>query len=79
MSAFFNVASFTFSGCAFEANLHFFQVFVVDEKMFTLDTIDNLIKGLNLRSFDGDKPSLLNGINLTTIDSNLHQHGIHTV
>lgn len=49
---------------------------MVDQKMFTLSIIDDFLKGLNLRPFDGDKPSPLIGISLTTIDSNLHQHGM---
>lgn len=50
---------------------------MVDQKMFTLDIIDEHIKRLNIRSFDGDKPSMLAGISLTATDSNLHQHGNH--
>ena len=48
--------------------------FVVDTKLFSLK---NDFKKLNLRSFDGDKPSTLIGISLTCCDSNLHQHGMN--
>ena len=51
------------------------QVFI-DKKLVTLDFIDDGFKKLNLHSCDGDKPSPLAGISLTTNDSNLHQHGI---
>lgn len=51
------------------------QVFVVEQKLFTLQDIDGYIKGVNLRFCDGDKPSPLAGISLTVVDSNLHQHG----
>ena len=30
---------------------------------------------LNLRSFDGDRPSSLSSVSLTASDNNLHQHG----
>ena len=51
------------------------QVFVLEEKMFTLLGIDECMKKLNLRYSDGDKLSTLAGISLHTRDSNLHQHG----
>ena len=51
------------------------QVFVVERKLFSLAYIDEQFKLLNIRLCDGDKPSLLAGILLTTADSNLHQHG----
>ena len=40
------------------------QVFVLEEKMFTLLDIDECMKRLNLRYSDGDKPSTLAGISL---------------
>ena len=43
--------------------------------MFTLQDVDESIKGLNLRLFDGDKPSSLSGVSLNTCDGNLQQHG----
>ena len=52
------------------------QIFVIDKKLISLGYIDDGFKRLNLHSFDGDKPSTLIGISLTTCDSNLHQHGI---
>ena len=48
----------------------------MEQKLFTLKDIDENIEGLNLRLFDGDKPSPLSGVSLTTSDSNLHQHGM---
>ena len=51
------------------------QVFVLEEKMFTLLDIDECMKRPNLRYSDGDKPSTLAGISLHARDSNLHQHG----
>lgn len=48
---------------------------MVDRKLVTLGFIDDGFRKLNLRSCDGDKPSPLTGISLTTNDSNLHQHG----
>lgn len=51
------------------------QVFVVEKKLFTLSFIDEGIMKLNIRSFDGDRPSSLSAVSLTTTDSNLHQHG----
>lgn len=50
-------------------------MFVVDQKLFTLEFIDQGIKDLNLRFFDGDKPSPLSGVNLNTVDTILRQHG----
>lgn len=47
----------------------------MDQKLFSLDYIDSSFKKLNLRPFDGDRPSPLKGISLGTCDSNLHQHG----
>ena len=46
---------------------------VIEQKLFTLKDIDECIEGLNLRLFDGDKPSL-SGVSLASLDSNL-QHG----
>lgn len=54
------------------------KVYVVEKKLFSLDYIDSSFKTLNLRSFDGDRPSSLKGISLATTDSNLHQHGKYT-
>jgi len=51
------------------------QVFVTERKLFTLDCVDDHIKKLNVRFFDGEKPSTLSGISLASCDSNLHQHG----
>lgn len=53
----------------------FIQVFIIDQKLFTLEDIDDGFKKLNLRFFDGDKPSPLVGISLITPSSNLQQHG----
>ena len=50
-------------------------MFVVDQRLFTLEFIDDSLKKLNLRFCDGDKPSPLAGVNFTTVDSNLRQHG----
>lgn len=50
-------------------------VYIVDQKLFTLSFLDESIMKLNVRPFDGDKPSILVGVSLTTGDSNLHQHG----
>ena len=47
----------------------------MDEKLFTIADIDEGFKNLNIRTFDGDKPSSIAGVTLTTVDSNLHQHG----
>ena len=47
----------------------------MDQKLFSLGYIDSAFNKLNLRSFDGDRPSPLKGISLATSDSNLHQHG----
>ena len=58
-----------------QKNFLFIQVYVVDKKLFTLNFIDDGFKKLNLRSFDGDKPSALSSVSLTCRDSNLHQHG----
>ncbi|CAI8047453.1 hypothetical protein GBAR_LOCUS26222 [Geodia barretti] len=52
------------------------KVFVIDKKLFSLTFIDDGFKKLNLRSFDGDKPSTLSGVSLTSCDSNLHQHAM---
>ena len=54
----------------------FTQIFVIHKKLFSLNFIDDGFKKLNLRSFDGDKPSTLIGVSLTSCDSNLHQHGM---
>lgn len=62
--------------CAFT---FFMQIFVINKKLFSLEFIDNGFKRLNLRSFDGEKPSTLIGVNLTSTDSNLHQHGIYNI
>ena len=51
------------------------QVFVVDRKLFTLGFVDEHFAKLSLRSCDGDRPSTLSGVSLTSVDSNLHQHG----
>ena len=48
----------------------------MDQKLLTLKFVDESIKKLNVRPFDGDKPSILEGVSLTTGDSNLHQHGM---
>ena len=48
------------------------QVFVIDKKLFSLTFIDDGFKKLNLRSFDGDKPSTLSGVSLTSC-----QHGMN--
>ena len=48
----------------------------MNQKLFTLEDIDNGLKTLNIRPFDGDKPSSVASIPLTTNDSNLHQHGV---
>lgn len=48
-----------------------------DQKLFSLNFIDDGLMTLNIRSFDGDKPSTLAGVILTSCDSNLHQHGAH--
>ena len=48
---------------------------MIDHKLFSLEFIDEQFKSLNLRLFDGDKPSPLSGLSLTTTDSNLRQHG----
>lgn len=50
----------------------------MDEKFFSLSLIDDLFKKLNLRPCDGDKPSPFSGVSFSTMDSNLHQHGINT-
>ena len=50
---------------------------MIDKKLFSLTFIDDGFKKLNLRSFDGDKPSTLSGVSLTSCDSNLHQHGMN--
>ena len=64
--------------CACHTCMRFFtQVFVIDKKLFSLTFIDDGFKKLNLRSFDGDKPSTLSGVSLTSCDSNLHQHGMN--
>lgn len=52
------------------------QVFVSEQKLFTLEFIDEQFEKLNLRLFEGDKPSPLAGLVLTTTDSNLRQHGM---
>lgn len=51
---------------------------MIDLKLFSLDYIDDGMRKLNLRTFDGDKPSTLIGVSLTSCDSNLHQHGMIT-
>ena len=58
-------------------NVSTVQVLVVDEKLFTLEQIDQNLTGLNLHPRDGDKPSPLTGISLATNDSNLRQHGMY--
>ena len=50
-------------------------MFVKEKKMFTLKEIDECLQRLNLRPFDGDKPSSLSGISFAVSDSNLQQHG----
>lgn len=49
---------------------------MIDQKIFTLKDVDENMQEVNVRLFDGDKPSPLSGISLTTSDSNLHQHGL---
>ena len=49
---------------------------MIDKKLFSLTFIDDRCKQLNLRSFDGDKPTL-SGVSLTSCDSNFHQHGMN--
>ena len=39
----------------------------MEQKVFTLKDIDESIEGLNLRLFDGDKPSPLSGVSLPQI------------
>ena len=51
-------------------------MFVIHKKLFTLTSVDEGIMKLNIRSFDGDKPSSLSAVSLTSFDSNLHQHGM---
>ena len=66
--------------CALQYFTHIYiQVFVIDKNLFSLNYIDDGFKRLNLRSFDGDKPSTLSGVSLTSHDSNLHQHGLSFV
>lgn len=48
---------------------------MTEKKLLTLDMFDSMFNKLNIHSYDGDKPSPLHGISLTTCDSNLHQHG----
>lgn len=48
----------------------------MEKKLFTLAFLDEEMKKLNVRSWDGDKPSPLSGVTLQSADSNLHQHGI---
>ena len=56
------------------------QVIVPEQKLFTLDFIDEQFKNLNLRLFDGDKPFPFAGLMaLTTSDSNLHQHDMNYI
>jgi hypothetical protein len=45
-------------------------------KLFTIKDIDEGFKSLNIRFFDGDKPSSLASVSLNTVDSNLHQHAM---
>ena len=47
----------------------------MDEKLFTLELLDDCFEKLNLRECDGDKPSPIAGISLTAMDNNLRQHG----
>ena len=51
----------------------------MDQKLFSLSFVDASIKKLNVRSFDGDNPSPLEGISLSVCDTNLHQHGMLVV
>lgn len=37
--------------------------------------IDVSIQNINIRLFDGDKPSPLSGVKVSTVDSTLNQHG----
>ena len=53
---------------------------MTERKLFSLEFIDSSFIQLNLRSFDGDHPIRLEGISLTSSESNLHQHGwFHTI
>ena len=52
------------------------QVFVVDKKLFTLGYIDQT--SISLQSCEGDKPSTLSGVSLTTVDFSLYQTGTVT-
>ena len=70
---YFNVLIVASTGCTR------MQVFVVEQKLFTLDFIDEQFKNLNLRLFDDDKPSPLPGLTLTTSDSNVCQHGMNYI
>lgn len=47
----------------------------MDKKLFTIEDIDKGFKDLNIRTFDGDRPSSIIGVVLSSVDSNLHQHG----
>ena len=56
--------------------LHIFpQVFVLDCKLFNLQLVDDNFKKLGLRQIDGEKPSKVSEISLSSNDSSLHQHG----
>ena len=50
---------------------------MTEKKFFSLEFVDASIDRLNLRPFDGDRPSCLAGISLLSSDSNLHQHGLY--
>lgn len=65
--------------CKLNLFLYNAQVLVIEEKLFTLEMVDDSIRRLNLRLCDGDKPSPLTGISLTARDSNLRQHGMSYV
>ena len=43
----------------------------MDEKLFTLEVLDDCFEKLNLRECDGDKPSPIAGISSTAMDNNL--------
>ena len=53
---------------------------MTERKLFSFEFIDSSLIQLNLRHYDGDHPSRLDGISLTSSESNLHQHGwFHTI
>ena len=46
----------------------------MDEKLFTIQDIDEGFKNLNIQTFHSDKSSSIASLTLTTVDLNLHQH-----